>query len=840
MRLLWPMLWLVSAAVAAESPVATIDACDDASLWDGGAADATVKREGAASIRWAHGDSAHLTLRRPPGDLTGGSALAFWLHSEVATGSSFMLLLDSENPATDGGDYYMARLTLDFVGWRRVLLPRQAMAAAREPLGWDRIGRLHFAATGWENTLDPQAVVRIDGLELVDMTGPVTSDEALFDALDLNLPELAVVAARVEAGDPTGAKAALADYYRQRTSVRWWYDARTPDPTIGHNRGAADRTVRGEIQQVTIWHTFPNGEIDWFYNPTLVRDDLPANHEWQWQLGRMHFWGELGRTWWATGEPVYAETFARQLRSWVRACPRPSEVANGPGSAWRTIECGIRLAGAWPDAWHRFLTAPAFDDETMILFLKSVFEQADYLSRFSTSGNWLTMEMNGLYTTGALFPEFRDAAGWRRQAIDKLYAELTTQFLPDGAQIELTPGYHNVALGNILNLPRLARRVGRFEELPDDFVDGLEKAFEYNLKLRSPDDDLPRFNDSWSGRVSRIVDRTEELFPAREDFRWARTGGKEGMPPAFGSVALPHAGYFVMRSGWEPDANYAVLDAGPLGYGHVHQDKLNLVLWSHGRQLLFDGGGGSYERSKWRSYGTDTHSHNTVLVDGLPQRRPGERELGGRYPAVEAGWESTVAHDFVRGVYDGGYGKPEDKRATHVRRVLFVKPDLFVVADTLTPNDGGEHTYQARWHLRTTQSRLDGGIAVTTDEEQPNLAIVPLLTDGLEVGTASAQMEPELLGWWVDKDVDPQYKPATTVLHTRRGAGVQQFLTLLIPLRAGESQPVLETEPRPDGIMVRLRDEVMLKVTADLDPNGSLALVEIQDGEVFRAVTGGK
>ncbi len=85
---------------------------------------------------------------------------------------------------------------------------------------------------------------------------------------------------------------------------------------------------------------------------------------------------------------------------------------------------------------------------------------------------------------------------------------------------------------------------------------------------------------------------------------------------------MPYAGYFVMRSGWETDASYyAVLDAGPLGYGHVHQDKLNLVVWAWGRELLFDGGGGSYERSKWRAYATDTFGHNTVLVDGKPQRR---------------------------------------------------------------------------------------------------------------------------------------------------------------------------------------------------------------------------
>ena len=43
-----------------------------------------------------------------------------------------------------------------------------------------------------------------------------------------------------------------------------------------------------------------------------------------------------------------------------------------------------------------------------------------------------------------------------------------------------------------------------------------------------------------------------------------------------------------MRSGWETNANYLMCDAGPVGYRHAHQDKLNLVVWAYGRQILFD------------------------------------------------------------------------------------------------------------------------------------------------------------------------------------------------------------------------------------------------------------
>ena len=238
--------------------------------------------------------------------------------------------------------------------------------------------------------------------------------------------------------------------------------------------------------------------------------------------------------------------------------------------------------------------------------------------------------------------------------------------------------------------------------------------------------------------MPRTLSKGAELFPQRDDFAWVASNGRRGQPPAQTSHAFPYAGYFVMRSGWGRDANYLCFDAGPLGYSHVHQDKLHLVLWAHGREILFDGGGGPYEHSPWRAYDIDTFSHNTVLVDGKPQRRSRRNRLAcvSKVP-IDARWESTAGHDFAAGVYDAGYGSEQHRPATHTRRVLFVKPDLFVIADTLTPTDQAEHSYQARWHLMTPlTARHDATSAVcTSDAGRPNLVIVPLLAQGLGSGS---------------------------------------------------------------------------------------------------------
>ncbi|MCE0499197.1 MAG: heparinase II/III family protein [Methylacidiphilales bacterium] len=671
--------------------------------------------------------------------------------------------------------------------------------------------------------------------------------QELFDALDLSGDALQPVRDAVAKGDYAAAEHALAQYYRNRTSVPWTFDPRHPQRDVAFKDPIAEDAVNGKVVGglVPLPHTFPGNKIDWLYNETLVAPGAPHNFEWQWQLCRMDFWNHLGAAYRATGDEKYARAWVQQFRSFVAQNPVPDHVENSAPSAWRTIECGIRMSGSWPNAFYSFLLSPEFTDEDLALYLHACLGHAHYLAKYRTTGNWLTMEMAGLYTIGALYPEFKEAKTWRAQAAGQLDDEQTRQFLPDGAQFELSPGYHNVALDNVMTIPRLAKQVGRLDELPAGYVAGMERAFDYDLYLMTPDRSLPKFNDSWPVGIKGVLHKALDFFPGRAEYQWVGSDGKDGHAPAETSHAFPWAGFYAMRSGWERDANYGVLRAGPIGYGHCQQDKLDFLIWPYGRELLFSSGGGSYEQSKWRSYATDTYGHNCVIVDGKAQRQQTRDRMANVSKApIDARWESTPDHDFAAGVYDQGYGNETDRIATQTRRVLFLKPDIFVVADTLAPNDAASHAYQARWHLLTTQSRIDKSTntLVTTDPGRPNLAIVPLLPDGLEVRSATAQTEPELLGWNVCKDLVPEYVPATTLLHTRQGTGVQNFLTLFLPLKAGEPNPVTSVKSTgPGAALVTLADGRQLAVTADLNPSGGLEAAEtLADGTPGRHVKAGE
>jgi hypothetical protein len=670
----------------------------------------------------------------------------------------------------------------------------------------------------------------------------LSKEKELFDALDLSQPALATVQKAVAQGDLATAQHELANYYRQRTDPSWKFDP-TPNPPT--KDPVAEDAVNGTVQGglVPPKHTFSDDKIDWFYNETFVIPGVAHNVEWQWQLCRMSFWANLGNAYHATKDERYAKAWIAQFHTFMIECPPPANANGGNrgGSAWRTIDSGIRMTSFWPVAFFSFLSSPQFTDEDIMLYLDSSLEHARYLRKNNTNGNWLTFEMSGLYTIGAYFPEFKESKDWRDYAATRMHDQETAQFLPDGAQNELSTMYHNAALDNFVSIARVAANAGRLQELPQGYAAGLQNAFDFDLHIMAPDGFFPMFNDAKPYRLAYQFNNALQFFPDNPYSQWAASDGKKGKPPEETSHAFPWAGYYVMRSRWEKDANYLVLRAGPLGLRHAHQDKLNVVLWAFGKQILFNSGGADYETSKWRDYSISSFSKNTVLVDGKPQMRDFKNldSVISKAP-IDARWESTPDHDFATGIYNEGYGSLTTRLATHTRRVLFVKPDLFIVADTLVPNDANEHTYQARWNLLTTNVQQDSATqAVTTiDKNQPNLAIVPLLTTGLDVRSASAQSQPELLGWYIQAGRSPEYYPATTVLHTLHGSGVQNFLTLLVPIQAGKSFPIQSVKPAAgDSATVTFNDGRILSIVTDPDPKGGIEVTEtLANGGIGRHV----
>ncbi|MBR1576108.1 MAG: alginate lyase family protein [Bacteroidales bacterium] len=636
--------------------------------------------------------------------------------------------------------------------------------------------------------------------------GPVTDDPMFFDALDLDYPGLEAVKEDVARGDYDAAKRDFVRHLKTRQEPQWlfdWRDVRNPaHRDAAYDRGPADKIASNLLESCSIPHQFGD-TIDWSINPA------PLEYvEWTYQLSRHPFWVTLGQAYQAIGDEKYARAFVRQMRSWVMSNPLPDTDANVNWSRWRTIETGIRTARAWPESFFYFLGSPSFDDESIVMMVKSFHEHGLHLRSYHRQNNWLTMEMNGLFHTGILFPEFKESREWCEYASRRLYEEQQKQFYPDGAQVELAPGYHGVSLHNILGIYDVAR-INHYP-LPEDFIGRMESAYNYYLKICMPDGSMPALNDAGWGDARRMLAQGFSYLPGRTDFQYVATGGKQGTVPAFTSVWMPWAGWYVSRSGWDGDALYAHFEVGPFSPAHSHEDKLSFLLSAYGRRLLTECGTYAYDTSQWRAYALSARGHNVSRVDGKDQNRRSLNRLESiRYnqAPMPNRWISNERFDFAEGWYDEGFGRDQDSTVTQYRALVFVKDRYWLLFDVFTPSDPAQHDYCSWFHLNSGRYRTEKALhAVGTDDAgEANLTVVPLWEPVQEPDVVCGQETPEVQGWAHLQGYE--CIPVATPVFRREGSGTCVMPYLFYPTRAGDTLPVRSVKIQKDGdIKVLYRD----------------------------------
>ncbi len=603
-------------------------------------------------------------------------------------------------------------------------------------------------------------------------------------------------AAAMERGQYGQALSLLAAYFRGKPD----HVSPIPSAVGGYNKAIADRSVEGWAREVNIdWH-FENGDIDFLFDPTAIKG--PINYEWQWQFNRHNDWTHLARAYVDTRDEKYAVAFARQLIKWIGQTDIPVHW-NGPGSAWRTIECGLRLSGPWPVSFDGFKRSPSVSDTTLLLMIASMHRQACHLIAHPTGCNWLMMEMTGVYTFSLLFPELNDSEGFRKTAANYLLTEFKKQMLPDGMQNELSPDYHNVVLSCFTSFVLLARACGRGDEIPEEFYEVLKRGFDVSIAITTPAFNQPRTNDCYTIPTSWIADKGLKIFGDRPEYLYVTEKRAKGAPICENcSLFLPYAGFAVMRSDWGADALYLCFDVGPLGNAHVHQDKLNINIFKGSQELIFDDGGGQYEISAARNYAVSAYGHNTVLVDGLGQNRTEPKVAAA---PIDVSWTSNDTLDYASAVYDDEFGDARTKPAVHKREVTFFKPDFFCVTDTLTSSDGNEHDYEVLFHLDTTKVKpvSEYKNAVISDfGKQYDVVLVPLDCECKEpvLKTVSARTEPSLRGWYNGRNESCLHE-AITVSREVKGACDYKFTTLIFPVASGQALPVVK---KRDGSAVEV------------------------------------
>lgn len=457
-------------------------------------------------------------------------------------------------------------------------------------------------------------------------------NKQVFELINLNHPGLAEVKKAYAQNDIGKASKALLNYYRNRTSVKHpELDLKNITVTASDQQKADEALAHIFYAHQGYQPSFYYGkDIDWKYWP--VKDN-----ELRWQLHRHGWFTPMGKVYYTTHNEKYAKEWVFQYMDWIKKNPLTA-VTNGEFEladsktlkedtenarfAWRPLEVGSRLQDQI-NQFMLFISADAFTPEFLTEFLVNYHKHATHiLHNYSAKGNHLLFEAQHIFYASTFFPEFNDAATWKKSGIDILMREARKQVYEDGGQFELDPLYHMASIEIFCKALQMADVNGMRSEFPQEFLDTIEKMIVFYYNICYPDYTNPCFGDAKRrGKEPKLRNYKiwETLFPKNEQIRYFATEGKEGKKPENLSKGFCTSGFFSFRNGWKEDATVMVLKAGPEGEWHNQPDNGTFELWFNGTNLFTDSGfyiyAGDENVMKLRNWFRQTMVHNTLTLD---------------------------------------------------------------------------------------------------------------------------------------------------------------------------------------------------------------------------------
>lgn len=610
----------------------------------------------------------------------------------------------------------------------------------------------------------------------------------VFSLLNLDYPGLEKVKALHQEGKDADAAKALLDYYRARTNVK------TPDINLKKvTIGKDEQKMADEALQHTFFAhkgyqpSFNYGEdIDWRYWP--VKDN-----ELRWQLHRHKWFTPMGKAYRVSGDEKYAVEWTKQYIDWIKKNPLvkvdkkeyemtgdnqlKGDVENAR-FAWRPLEVSNRLQDQ-TSQFQLFLPSPSFTPEFLTEFLVNYHKHAIHiLGNYSAQGNHLLFEAQRMIYAGAFFPEFKEAAAWRKSGIDIMNREINVQVYNDGGQFELDPHYHLAAINIFCKALNIADLNGFRNEFPQEYLDTIEKMIVFYANVSFPDYTNPCFSDAKLTNKKEMLKNYRnwsKMFPKNQFIKYLATDGKEGALPEYLSKGFLKSGFFVFRNSWGTDAMQMVVKAGPKAFWHCQPDNGTFELWFNGRNLFPDTGAyvyaGSAEVMKLRNWFRQTRVHNTLTLDGCNLETT---------QSVTGLWQPEGKEQILV-TENPGY-----KGLKHRRTVFFVDQAYFVIVDEATGNARG--TVNLNYHFREGAVNVDAEKnMVTTAYEGPSNVKLQCFPE------KSASLRAEE-GWRSTAYRQRVARTSVAFDTNKDDAEAVRYITVIYPVKDVAAYPALEAK----------------------------------------------
>ena len=429
-----------------------------------------------------------------------------------------------------------------------------------------------------------------------------------------------------------------------------------------------------------------------------------GDHKVIWELNRHQHLVLLAQAFVLTGRKEFIEVIERHLSGWLGQNPFQC------GINWTSaLEVGFR-ALSW--MWVLHIVGDGLRPELRRRVLVELYRHGLHLeynlSIYFSRNTHLLGEAVALHALARVFTEFPRSAKWAQISGDIVRRELDHQVLSDGAHFEKSSYYHVYTVDFFLLHYILAGRPREYEPV-------LIRMVEYLDALLGPEREIPLIGDDDGGRLfhpygchtqyGRATVATASVLLGRGDWHFDREdlypqcawwvgeldGPKPlGAPPQ--SRLFDSSGIAICAAG----PVQVLVDVGTFGAGrggHSHSDTLQIIVRRGREDLLVDPGTYTYVGDpEWRNWFRGSGAHNTIRIDGLDQA-PAGGPFGWRgKPDVRVlDWNTSADADSID-------AECRYNSFTHRRRVLYVKPELIYILDTVSAEDSNPHTIEQFWH----------------------------------------------------------------------------------------------------------------------------------------------
>ncbi|MCX2477012.1 alginate lyase family protein [Pedobacter sp. MC2016-05] len=629
-----------------------------------------------------------------------------------------------------------------------------------------------------------------------NVDGQTPLNKVSFAPFNLSGKGLEKVGKAESAGKFAEAAMELLAYYRNRPGALTPKVGKRINPAL---QQLADDILKHKFKPHKGYPTFEYGEnINWQFRP--VQDQLLTTF-----LHRTTFWESLGNAYLATGNEKYAKEWIFQVRDWLKK-NKQGAYADDKEFAWKAFVVSFRLNN-WATFFNQFINSPHFTPQFLMEFLNAYNEQANYvMANYTDIGNHRLYEAEHLLLAGTSFPEFKDAAIWRKSGIDVLNSEIGKQVYDDGMQFELSTSYHIGTIGTFLRALKMAKIAGIENEFPQKYRDLVEKMTTAVPKFSFPDYTFPLYGNSFLTDKATMLKNYAawaDVFPKNKMLAYFASDGAKGEKPGYLSSALPQAGFYAFRNGWDMKSTVLQLKAGPPAEFHAHPDNGNFVLWVKGRDFTPDAGSFIYanigvkENAK-RDWYRSTMAHQTLTLNNQN---------------IEINKASAIKWETGSDIERLTYTNPSYKSLNHQRTFLFIDQTYFLIIDRAIGDATGK--LDVRYVLKEDAK---------PEVDQKNLQLSTTYNDGNNLfikllNSENAILKPEesFVSYVYQKE---QPRPAFAFEKQKNTIKTVSFISLLYPFQEKKAPNVKLSENASHDL-----ENGMLDIS--LEVNGKVKLIKM-------------